>query len=120
MPFRSLMQGSLSADTLAFLEKFFLYGSMIYLLGNALGRRLPAAVITAALLFTTSWAEAWLPGRSAEITDTLMALIVAVIFALLPAEERRRVSVDCSAAQCTGTAAPRLAAGAGARAGCGG
>ena len=80
------MQGSLSADTLAFLEKFFLYGSMIYLLGDALGRRLPAAVITAALLFATSWAEAWLPGRSAEITDTLMALIVAVIFALLPAE----------------------------------
>jgi VanZ family protein len=85
MPFRSLMQGSLSVDTLAFLEKFFLYGSMIYLLGDALGR-LPAAVITATLLFATSWAEAWLPGRSAEITDTLMALIVAVIFALLPAE----------------------------------
>jgi VanZ family protein len=86
MPFRSLMQGSLSVDTLAFLEKFFLYGSMIYLLGDALGRRLPAAVIVATLLFMTSWAEAWLPGRSAEITDTLMALIVAVIFALLPAE----------------------------------
>ena len=34
--------------------------------------------------------------------------------------ERRRVSVDCSAAQCTGTAAPRLAAGAGARIGRGG
>ena len=46
MPFRSLMQGSLSVDTLAFLEKFFLYGSMIYLLGDAFGRRLPAAVIT--------------------------------------------------------------------------
>src|SRR6185312_10031094 len=74
MPFLSLMQGSVSADTLAFLEKIFLYGSMIYLLGEALGRRAPATVITAALLFTTSWAEAWLPGRSAEITDTLIAL----------------------------------------------
>jgi VanZ family protein len=87
MPFGSLMQGSLSVDTLAFLEKVFLYGSMIYLLGVAFGRRLPAALITAALLFTTSWAEAWLPGRSAEITDTLIALIVAAIFALLPAEK---------------------------------
>ena len=86
MPFLSLMQGSLSVDALAFLEKFFLYGSMVYLLGDALGRRLPAAVITAALLFATSWAEAWLPGRSAEITDTLIALIVAITFALLPAE----------------------------------
>jgi VanZ family protein len=85
IPFRSLMQGSLHADTLAFLEKFFLYGSLVYLLGKALGRRLPAALFTAALLFATSWAETWLPGRSAEITDALMALIAAIIFALLPA-----------------------------------
>jgi VanZ family protein len=85
IPFRSLMQGSLRANTLAFLEKFFLYGSLVYLLGNALGRRLPAALLIAALLFATSWAETWLPGRSAEITDALIALIAAAIFALLPA-----------------------------------
>jgi hypothetical protein len=71
-------------DALAFLEQFFIYGSMIYLLGDALGRLLPAAVITVALLFTTSWAETWLVGRSAETTDTLIAAIVAVFLALLP------------------------------------
>jgi VanZ family protein len=49
VPFRSLMQGSLRVDTLALLEKFFLYGGMVYLLGVALGRRLPAALLVAAL-----------------------------------------------------------------------
>jgi hypothetical protein len=73
---------------------------MLYLLGTAFGRRLPAAVFVAALLFATSWAETWLPGRSAEITDALMALMIAAVFALLTAERD---------AQAT-PAAPRLSA----------
>jgi VanZ family protein len=85
VPFLSLMRGSLRVDTLAFLEKFFLYGSMVYLFGRAFGHRLTAALFVGALLFTTSWAERWLPGRSAEITDTLMSLIIGMIFVLLPA-----------------------------------
>jgi hypothetical protein len=80
------MQGSVAVDTLAFLEKFFLYGTMVYLLGKAVGSRLIAALFAATVLFATSWAEVYLPGRSAESTDGLLALIIAVIFALLPAE----------------------------------
>jgi VanZ family protein len=87
IPFYSFMFGSLTVDTLSFLEKFFLYGSMLYLLGLASGsRRLSVAVSVAVLLLATSWMETFLPGRSAEITDALMALIVALIFGLLPAE----------------------------------
>lgn len=87
IPFAGLMQGSVRANTLALLEKFFLYGSMVYLLGMALGRMLPAALFTAAALFVTSWAETWLPGRSSEIADALIALIAAMIFTLLPADQ---------------------------------
>lgn len=86
VPFRSLMRGSLQVDTLAFLEKFFLYGGMVYLLSVALGRRLPAVLLAAALLFAASWAEIRLPERSAEITDPLIAVLAACVFALLPAE----------------------------------
>jgi VanZ family protein len=86
IPFLSLMQGSVEVDTLAFLEKFFLYGAMVYLLGNAVGSRLVAALFVATVLFAASWAEIYLPGRSAEITDGLLALIIAVVFALLPTE----------------------------------
>ncbi|HUD57938.1 MAG TPA: VanZ family protein [Acetobacteraceae bacterium] len=84
IPFFGLMHGSLQVDALAFLEKFFLYGSMLFLLGEALGRRLPAAIFVAVLLFSTSWAELYLPDRSGEITDALMSVMIAVVFALLP------------------------------------
>jgi hypothetical protein len=68
---------------------------MIYLLGNALGHRLPAALLAAALLFATSWAETRLPGRSAEITDALMALMAAGIFALFgPERDAARTAAD--------------------------
>lgn len=80
------MNGSLQVDALAFLEKFFLYGSLIFLLGNAMGRRWAVTVFVTLLLFATSWAETYLPQRSGEITDTLMAVMIAVVFALSPTE----------------------------------
>jgi VanZ family protein len=86
IPFRSLMYGSVVVDTLSFLEKFFLYGSLLYLLGIASARRLPVTVFVAALLLTTSGMETFLPGRSAEITDALLVVVIAAIFALLPPE----------------------------------
>ncbi len=84
IPFHSLMVGSLQVDALAFLEKFFLYGGLIFLLGNAFGRRLAATVLVTLVLFATSWAETYLPGRSGEITDGLMALMIAAVFAVIP------------------------------------
>ncbi|MEJ0015662.1 MAG: VanZ family protein [Acetobacteraceae bacterium] len=85
LPFYGLMHGSLLLDMLAFLEKFFLYGSVLYLLGKGIGRPLVTTIVVAGLLFVTSWVETYLPDRSAEITDTLIAIIVAIVFALLPA-----------------------------------
>jgi VanZ family protein len=92
IPFHSLMFGSVVVDTLSFLEKFFLYGSLLYLLGKASGRRLPVVVLVAALMLTTSWMETFLPGRSAEITDALMVLAIAVIFTLLPPETNSKIT----------------------------
>jgi VanZ family protein len=88
VPFLSLMHGSLQVNTLAFLEKLFLYGSMIFLMRSALGGLLAPTLLAAGVLFATSWAERWLPARSAEITDTLVALILGAVFALLPGEQK--------------------------------
>jgi hypothetical protein len=88
IPFLSLMQGSLQVNTLSFLEKFFLYGSMLYLLGDAIGRRVPTTIFITVLLAATSWAECYLPGRSAEITDPVMVLMIAAVFGLMPAALR--------------------------------
>jgi len=83
IPFLSFMQGSIEVDVMSFLEKFFLYGGWIWLLVTSDLRLRSAASLVAALLFLTSWAETYLPHRSAEITDCVMALVIAGIFALI-------------------------------------
>jgi VanZ family protein len=91
LPFGSFLAGSLSVNTMAFLEKFFLYGSLIWLLNRA-GLRLRVATLSVVLLlFATSVVELYLPGRSAEITDAVMALMIGLVIALMrPAAESAR------------------------------
>jgi multisubunit Na+/H+ antiporter MnhB subunit len=68
---------------MSFLEKAFLYGALIWLLGKSgLGTRV-STILVAILLFATSWAETRLPGRSAEITDALMALLIGAVIVVL-------------------------------------
>jgi len=83
VPFAGFMRGSIGVATQAFCEKFYEYGGLIWLLGRA-GVVLPfGTALTATLLFATSYAECWLAGRSAEITDAVMALVIGGAFALL-------------------------------------
>jgi hypothetical protein len=78
LPFWSLMKGSVAVDIMSFFEKSFLYGSLLFLFVEAGGRLVAAAALVCGLLFATSWAETYLPGRSAEITDALLAALLAV------------------------------------------
>ncbi len=83
LPFRGFLYGSMAVNTASFLEKCFLYGSLLWLLGQArvpLGR---ATIGVAALLFATSYAEVYLPGRSAEITDTVIVLLIGAVLAVM-------------------------------------
>jgi VanZ family protein len=77
------MAGSIGVDVMSFFEKTFLYGSLLFLFIEAGGRLRTAATLVCGVLFATSWAEIYLPGRSAEITDTVMALLLAVGIALI-------------------------------------
>jgi hypothetical protein len=88
IPFLGFMSGDLAIDVMSFLQKFFLYGSLIWLLVQT-GWRLRSAIFsTAVILFITSEVERLLPGRSAEISDALMALVIGAIFALIGIERR--------------------------------
>jgi hypothetical protein len=90
LPFRSYMGGSLNVDIVSFLEKFFLYGSLIWI-GSKAGLQLGASTgAVTALLFATSVAEVYLPGRSAEITDTIMGLFTGLAFMAMTASARTR------------------------------
>jgi VanZ family protein len=90
IPFGSFMRGSIGVAMQAFCEKFYEYGGLIWLLGRA-GLPLPiGAGMTALLLLMTSVAECWLPARSAEITDALMAVVIGIAFAYLRTAARDR------------------------------
>jgi VanZ family protein len=79
LPFGSFLGGSLNINVMSFLEKFFLYGSLLWLWVEA-GLSLWLTTLLAALyLFVTSVAEIYLPGRSAEVTDALMVLMIGLI-----------------------------------------
>jgi VanZ family protein len=81
LPFRGFLYGSLAIDTMALMEKFFLYGSLIWLAAEALLPLWLGTLLVAAMLLCTSLVETHLPGRSAETTDAVMALMIGVIFA---------------------------------------
>jgi glycopeptide antibiotics resistance protein len=83
IPFLSFMGGSIEVDMESFFEKFFLYGGLIWLLAVAGLRLRVSAILVALILLLTSWAETHLASRSAEITDAVMALMIAAIFSLI-------------------------------------
>jgi VanZ family protein len=91
-PFRSYLYGSVEVNITSFLEKVFLYGALIWLLEKSGLRFGVSAILVAIMLFAASWAETYLPGRSAEITDALMALLIGVIIAVVrtPTEGSRK------------------------------
>jgi hypothetical protein len=74
-PFLSFMLGSIDLDVQSFFEKFFLYGGLIWLQGEGGMALRRASGLVAAILFVTSLIEIYIPGRSAEITDTVLALV---------------------------------------------
>jgi VanZ family protein len=89
IPFLSLMVGSMNVAIPTFLEKIFFYGAAIWLFWRG-GLSLALATGSVALLLlATSWAELFLPDRSAEITDALLAIILGVAFALTPDGEEK-------------------------------
>lgn len=83
VPFLSFMHGSIDVAVQSFCEKFFAYGGLIWLLCHRGLRLNLATALTAALLFATSWAERYVPGRTAEVTDAVMALAIGGAFGLL-------------------------------------
>jgi VanZ family protein len=89
VPFLSFISASTEIGVLSFFEKFFLFGSSIWLLEKAGLRLRSSVVVVAVILFITSCAQVYLPKRSAEITDTVMAVIIGAVFALIEAKTTR-------------------------------
>ena len=89
VPFLGFMSSSFEGAVLSFLQKFFLFGSSIWLVVKAGLPLCLSIIVMAMVLFTTSYTDIYLPNRIAEITDTVMALLIGALFALSETKGRR-------------------------------
>lgn len=83
VPFRSFLEAPTDSAIRAFFEKAFLYGGMIWLLVRAGFSSAWAAACGATLVFGLRLIQVYLPGRSAEITDTILVLMLAAMMKLV-------------------------------------
>jgi VanZ family protein len=79
IPFRSFIAASEERVIPSFFEKTFLYGCLVWLTAHAGLSWRVATGLGMILVFTSHWIQIYLPGRSAEITDVILLLIVSAI-----------------------------------------
>ena len=78
LPFHGFLGGSMYYNTLALLQKTFLYSSLIFLLRELGLSWLKAALLTGCLLFLIEAAQTYFGGHTPEITDPLLAILFAL------------------------------------------
>ena len=83
VPFRGSLEANRDSGLLTLFQKCFWYGSAVWLLRAAGWRLARAAVAVAVLLGAIEAIQIHLPGRVAEVTDPLLALILASILGLV-------------------------------------
>jgi VanZ family protein len=83
VPFKNSLSDSLEVNYSVLLEKCFWYFALVWLLTRRGLGVVAAAFLTALLLGAIEVAQLWLPNRSAEITDPLLAIIAGFLLALL-------------------------------------
>lgn len=77
VPFRGFIDGTMLAATGAFLTKIFLFGTAIWMLARAGLGALVAGGVAATVLLAIGFAQTYLPGRSAGVTDAMIAIGLA-------------------------------------------
>jgi hypothetical protein len=83
VPFHGFLRGSLYVNVQSFFEKTFYYGALLWLV-TAAGARLRVAAVGVALsVLTMSLLAYYVVGRSAEITDAVIVILLALATYLL-------------------------------------
>ena len=90
IPFSGFLKAERGFGMLVFLQKCFWYGSAVWLLRATGWRFARAAAAVVLLLAAIELIQLHIPGRVAEITDPLLALILAVTFGLLDRPQNPR------------------------------
>jgi VanZ family protein len=77
VPFAGFMRGSIEVNVRSFFEKVFTYGTLTWLIARSGCRLAIAAGLGCIFVLCLRVSQVYIPGRSAEITDPIMLLIVA-------------------------------------------
>jgi VanZ family protein/uncharacterized SAM-binding protein YcdF (DUF218 family) len=83
IPFAGFLSGSIELNLLSFFEKVFLYGALVWLAARAGVRWRVAMLLGSGLVFCIRLCQAYLPDRSADMTDVMLLLLVSVTAELL-------------------------------------
>jgi VanZ family protein len=93
VPFQGTLESPWETAFLTLLGKSFLYGSAVWLMKES-GRGWPASVLLVAIpLAAVEAAQMWLPGRTPEITDPVLAILLGCGLILM---QRRAVTAPSS------------------------
>jgi VanZ family protein len=91
IPFGAALEGDWQSTARVLIEKVFYYGTAIWLL-RAAGMRLVLSVtLVAAVLASIEIAQIHLPGRTPEITDPILAILIGFALAMLSRPVRGRL-----------------------------
>jgi VanZ family protein len=77
IPFAAFMRGSVEVNVRSFFQKVFTYGMLTWLVARAGYKLAVAAGVSCGLVLCLRLTQVFLPGRSAEVTDPIMLLLVA-------------------------------------------
>ena len=97
IPFVSFLRGSTEINIRSFLEKAFTYGALVWLIARAGCTLAMATGLSGGLVLCLRLLQVFLPGRSAEITDTFMVLLLAGAMKLLGEEPTRTAASETPA-----------------------
>jgi len=95
IPFRGFLQGSIEANIRSLLEKIFTYGALIWLMTRAACKLLVATSLGGGLVLGLRLSQVFLPGRSAEITDVIILLGLAVLMKTMIEDPSRATQPHC-------------------------
>lgn len=80
MPFAGALSSAWDSVLTVLLLKCYWYGACIWLCRAAGSRLFPATAAVAALLAILEAVQQWLPGRTPEITNPMLAVLLALVF----------------------------------------
>ncbi len=82
IPFAATLESSREGAVIVIARKAFDYGAMVFALHAGANWKYPlAGIVTAVALFIAESIQTYLPGRTPEITDSIVALIMMAILA---------------------------------------